>query len=296
MVSIDPYLNETTRHAHIILPPTSALERDHYGVALHVVAVRNTAKWSPPLFERPADRRHDWEIFAELTARLGGASRLGRVAARASGALLLRLPPERFLDVALRIGPHRLSLRRLKRFPHGVDLGPLVPCLPERLYTADRRIDLAPAAFIRDVDRLRALTDSGPRATRSGLVMIGRRHLLSNNSWMRNVPRLMKGPSRCTLLVNPADAARLQLTNGSHVSVRSAAGSIVAELEVSDEMMPGVVSLPHGWGHTRPGVRLRVAAQRAGASVNDVTDEQFLDQLTGNVAFSGVPVEVTPIP
>jgi anaerobic selenocysteine-containing dehydrogenase len=295
MVSIDPYLNETTRHAHIILPPTSALEHDHYGVALHVLAVRNTAKWSPPLFARPADRRHDWEIFAELTARLGGVSRLGRIAARAAGPLLRRLTPERFLDVALRIGPHRLSLGRLKRFPHGVDLGPLVPCLPQRLYTADRRIDLAPAIFVRDVERLRARLAAARTTGGAGLVMIGRRDLLSSNSWMHNVPRLMKGRSRCTLLMNPADAARLRLADGGRVSVRSAAGAIVADLEVSDEMMPGVVSLPHGWGHTRPGVRLRVAAERAGVSINDVTDEQFVDRLTGNIAFNGVPVEVTPL-
>jgi anaerobic selenocysteine-containing dehydrogenase len=295
MVSIDPYLNETTRHAHIILPPTTALEHDHYGVVLHVVAVRNTAKWSPPLFERPADRRHDWEIFAELTGRIGGVSRVGRIAARASRALLLRLRPERFLDVALRIGPHRLSLRRLKRFPHGVDLGPLVPCLPQRLYTPDRRIELAPDIFIRDVERLRAHLDSAARTAAGRLVLIGRRDLLSNNSWMHNVPRLMKGRTRCTLRVNPADAARLRLTDGGHASVRSAAGSIVADVQLSDEMMPGVVSLPHGWGHTRPGIRLRVAAGHAGASINDVTDEQFVDRLTGNISFSGVPVEVMPV-
>jgi anaerobic selenocysteine-containing dehydrogenase len=295
MASIDPYLNETTRHAQIILPPTSALEHDHYGVALHVLAVRNTAKWSPPLFERPADRRHDWEIFAELTARLGGVSRLGRLAARASRPLLLGMTPERILDVALRIGPHRLSLRRLKRSPHGVDLGPLVPCLPERLYTADRRIDLAPAIFVRDVDRLRDRLESAGRRDGTGLVMIGRRDLLSNNSWMHNVPRLMKRANRCTLRMNPADAARLRLADGSRVWVRSAAGSIAADLEISDEMMRGVVSLPHGWGHSRPGVRLRVAGGHAGVSINDVTDEQFVDRLTGGIAFSGLPVEVTPV-
>jgi anaerobic selenocysteine-containing dehydrogenase len=293
MVSIDPYLNETTRHAHLILPPTSGLEHDHYGVALHVLAVRNTAKWSPPLFARAADGRHDWEIFSELTARIGGASWLGRVAARASRRLLLHLPPERLLDVGLRLGPYRMSLARLKRFPHGVDLGPLAPCLPRRLYTPDRRIDVAPAVFVRDVERLRARLDSGRGGAAGGLVLIGRRDLLSNNSWMHNVPRLMKGPTRCTLRVNPADAARLQLTDGSRVSVRSASGCITSGLEVSDEMMPGVVSLPHGWGHTRSGVRLRVAADRAGVSVNDITDEQFVDRLTGNIVFNGVPVEVT---
>jgi anaerobic selenocysteine-containing dehydrogenase len=295
MVSIDPYLNETTRHAHLILPPTSGLEHDHYGVALHVLAVRNTAKWSPPLFARSADGRHDWEIFAELTSRLGGTSRLGRTAARASRRLLLSVPPERLLDVGLRLGPHRLSLRRLKRFPHGVDLGPLVPCLPRRLYTADRRIDLAPAIFVRDVERLRPRLEGSRQDGAGRLVLIGRRDLLSNNSWMHNVPRLMKGGTRCTLRVNPADAARLQLTDASRVSVRSAAGCITADLEVSDEMMPGVVSLPHGWGHTRSGVRLRVATGRAGVSVNDVTDAQFVDQLTGNVVFNGVPVQVTAI-
>ena len=197
----------------------------------------------------PADRRHDWEIFAELTGRIGGVSRGGRIAARASRPLLLRLRPERFLDVALRIGPHRLSLRRLKRFPHGIDLGPLVPCLPERLYTPDRRDRFgaghprprrraaARAPGRRVADRRRP---AGPdRAARSS----------SNNSWMHNVPRLVKGRTRCTLRVNPADAARLRLTDGGRALVRSAAGSIVADVEFSDEMMAGVVSLPHGWAH-----------------------------------------------
>jgi anaerobic selenocysteine-containing dehydrogenase len=294
MVSIDPYLNETTRHAHLILPPTSGLEHDHYDVALHVLAVRNTAKWSPPLFARAADGRHDWEIFSELTARIGGRSWLGRLTARASRRVLLHLPPERLLDVGLRLGPYRMSLRRLKRFPHGVDLGPLAPCLPRRLYTPDRQIDLAPAVFVRDVERLRRGLDSAG-GTADGLVLIGRRDLLSNNSWMHNVPRLMKGATRCTLRVNPDDAARLQLTDGSRVSVRSASGCVTADLEVSDEMMPGVVSLPHGWGHTRPNVRLRVATDRPGVSVNDITDEQFVDRLTGNIVFNGVPVEVTAI-
>jgi anaerobic selenocysteine-containing dehydrogenase len=170
-----------------------------------------------------------------------------------------------------------------------------VPCFPQRLCTPDRRIDLAPDIFVRDVERLRAHLDSAPRAAADRLVLIGRRDLLSNNSWMHNVPRLMKGRTRCTLRVTPADAARLRLSDGGQALVRSAAGSIVADVELSDEMMPGVVSLPHGWGHTRPGVRLRVAAGHPGASINDVTDEQFLDRLTGNIAFNGVPVEVTPV-
>jgi anaerobic selenocysteine-containing dehydrogenase len=258
-----------------------------------VLAVRNTAKWSPPLFARGADQRHDWEIFAELAARLGASPRFGRVAVAGWRQLLLRLRPERILDLALRAGPHRLSLRRLKQRPHGLDLGPLTPCLPERLYTPNRRIDLAPQIFIRDVERLRRRLDEGGQAAANGLVLIGRRELLSNNSWMHNAPRLMKGKPRCTLRMNPRDAARPDLAGASRVSVRSAAGTVIADLEITDEMMPGVVSLPHGWGHHREGVRLRVASARPGVSINDVTDERLVDALTGNVAFSGVPVEVS---
>jgi anaerobic selenocysteine-containing dehydrogenase len=288
MVAIDFYLNETTRHAHLILPPTSPLERDHYDLVFHALAVRNTARYSPALFEPAPEARHDWQIMLGLARRLDAkAGRLG-LGARLRYALLERLGPAGVVDLALRFGPHRLSLRRLRRQPHGVDLGPLQPCLPGRLYTEDRRIQLAPERLLQDVARLERTADAGA----NGLLLIGRRELRSNNSWMHNSERLVRGKPACTLLMHPEDAAARGLADGQLVNLRTRAGSVCAPLQISDAMMPGVVSLPHGWGHGRDGVRLRVAARRPGASLNDLTDEQGADALCGTAVLNGVPVEV----
>jgi anaerobic selenocysteine-containing dehydrogenase len=291
MVAVDIYVNETTRHAHVILPPTFALEHEHYDIGLHLVAVRNTAKWSPPLFAPGAGTRHDWEILAELMARLGGRTALERWTFRGVGRALSRLGPERILDLAMRMGPHRLPLSRVKRSVHGIDLGPLEPRLPALLQTEDHRIDLAPAALLADLPRLeRFLDEPSPPAT---LELIGRRDLRSNNSWMHNSTRLVKGKDRCTLWMHPDDAARLGVATGEKVRVTSRAGSVDAPVEVTTGVMPGVVSLPHGWGHGRDGVRLSVARDHAGVSVNDLTDETVLDELSGNAGFSGVVVKAT---
>ncbi len=297
MLSIDFYLNETTRHAHLILPPTSALEHDHYDVVFHVLAVRNTARYSEPLFEPADDTRHDWQILHELRRRLDNGVPLARKVERAVTA---RLGPARMIDLALRQGPYGagfkpfsdgLSLRRLKAAPHGVDFGPLEPCLPERLKTRDRRIQLAPEPMVRDVERLRRrLEDAEPPA----MVLIGRRHLACNNSWMHNSPTLMKGKDRCTLLMHPEDAERLGVAGAERVTVTSSVGAITAPLELTDTIMPGVVSLPHGWGHGRDGVRLATASSKPGVSVNDVTDPARIDALSGNAAVNGVPVEIAP--
>lgn len=289
MVSIDPYLNETTRHAHVILPPTSALERSHYDLALASFSVRNVARYSPPVFARGDDQRHDWEICGELLARMFVPRPLVGVARRAIKAL----PPERILDAGLRLGAHKLSLARLQQAEHGLDLGPLEPRLPARLRNAHRRIDLVPSAYRADLPRLRARLDTPPPS----LVLIGRRHLRSNNSWMHNSLRLVKGKPRCTLLVHPADAAERGLGAGDDVRLASQSGAVTVPVELTDEIMRGVVSLPHGWGHHRDGARLRVAAAHAGVSANDVTDPSLLDTLTGTAAINGVPVtleRVTP--
>jgi anaerobic selenocysteine-containing dehydrogenase len=283
MVSIDPYMNETTRLAHVILPPASALERSHYDAALAAVSVRNVAKYSPPVFERSADARHDWEIAIGLWTRLV----LPRLARRATEAVLGRLGPESIIDAALRIGPHKLSLAKLRAAPHGIDLGPLEPRLPRRLNTRDRKVELASHVYLADLPRL-------DRTTPTGLVMIGRRHLRSNNSWLHNSERLVKGPPRCTLLVHPDDAAARGLANGSTARVSTASGTIELPVEVTDSMMPGVVSVPHGWGHGKAGVRLSVASRVPGASINDVIDPARIDTLSGTSALSGQPVEVTP--
>lgn len=293
MVSIDPYINETTRLAHVILPPTSPLERAHYDIALNAFAVRNVAKYSPPLFERGPDERHDWEIMAGLLARLR-APRGARVAELVLG----KLAPEALLDLALRTGPygmrrgrHGLSLAKLRAHPHGIDLGPLQSRLPGRLATRDRKLQLAPRIYLDDLPRL-ARRFAEPQA---GLVMIGRRHLRSNNSWLHNSERLVKGPPRCTLLVHPDDAAQRGLVDGGRARVSTATGAIELPVEITDTMMPGVVSVPHGWGHGRSGVRLRVAQTVPGASINDVIDPARVDELSGTSALTGQPVEVTPL-
>lgn len=299
MVAIDIYINETTRHADIILPPTFALEHAHYDLAFHLLAIRNTAKYSEPLFVRPPDARHDWEIFIELTARVGGKKILTDLARPFVG----KLDPEMILDFGLRQGPHGaglmpfskgLTLKRLKASPHGVDLGPLVPVMPDRLQTADGKIQLAPKVFRGDLPRL---AEARTRTVRSAgsLALIGRRDLRTNNSWMHNSHRLVKGKPRCTLMIHPDDARMRGLEDGQSVRITSRVGAVDAPVEISDEVMSGVVSLPHGWGHDRKGIRLRVASEHAGVSVNDLTDEQFVDQLTGTSGFSGVPVTVTPL-
>jgi anaerobic selenocysteine-containing dehydrogenase len=305
MVAIDPYLNETSRLAHFVLPTTPPLQRDHYDLVFHALAVRNTARYSPPLLPREKGLRHDWEVLAGLARRLDRGPLGARLRRRAFAAL----GPRRQLDLALRSGPHGagfapfgrgLTLRRLEKEPHGVDLGPHEPCLPERLRTRGRRLDVAPAGVLADLERLRASLDGHAAAAaaateRGELRLVGRRHVQSNNSWMHNVPRLMRGPARCTLLMHPADAAARGLTDGAEVAVASRTGEVRVPLEVSDEMRPGVVSLPHGWGHHRPGVRLATAAAHAGASLNDLTDELRVDPLCGTAALTALPVMVRAV-
>jgi anaerobic selenocysteine-containing dehydrogenase len=283
MVSIDIYLNETTRHAHLILPPTSPLEHDHYDIALLPFAARNFAQYSPPVFDKPDGSLHDWEIFTALGKR---------VAALTGAKPLPDMTPAQILAMGLAAGPYAasgLSFNRLVESVHGVDLGPLKPQFPERLYHPDKRIRCLPEALVPEFQRVReslALPGDGE------LLLIGRRHVRSNNSWLHNSQRLVKGPARHRLVMNPEDAARTGVSDGGRVTVTSRVGSIVVEVQVSDEVMPGVVSLPHGWGHDRAGIRAAIAQSHAGVSVNDITDEQFLDGISANVALNGVPVRV----
>jgi len=300
MVSIDPYINETTSHAHIILPPTSILERGHYDLAFHVLAVRNTAKFSSPMFERHDYARHDWEILLELQTRMEGNGVKERLKRSVVNHLL---GPERMLDLGLRFGPYGaklnpfsrgLTLSRLKESVHGIDLGPMKPCLPGRLKTADKQIDLAPEVFVKDIQRVKSKLDEVV-STNGHLLLIGRRQLRSNNSWMHNSHRLVRSNSTrpdCTIIMHPSDAAERKLKNGQAVSVQSQVGSIVLPVEVSDEIMRGVVSIPHGWGHDRRGNQLEVAQQNPGASINDVTDSRAIDAVCGTAAFNGTPVIV----
>lgn len=300
MVAIDIYLNETTRHAHIILPPTTGLETDHYEVVFHVLAVRNTAKYSPALFPPGPDARHDWEILRDLRVRLeatGGKLRRGK------GDVFHRLAPARVVDLGLRYGPYggwgrnlgkqALSLRKLKRAPHGVDLGPLRPVLLQRLPAS--RIKLMPHLFVADLARVERELLNG-RGPADALQLIGRRQLRSNNSWMHNSERLVRGKDRCTLLMHPSDAAVRGLTDGQPVVVASRVGRVALPLELDEGMRPGVVSMPHGWGHGRDGTQLAVANAHPGVSINDLTDELAIDPVTGNAAFCGIAVAVEPAP
>jgi anaerobic selenocysteine-containing dehydrogenase len=292
MVSIDPYLNETTRLANVILPPTSVLERSHYDLALNAFAVRNIAKYSPPTFERPADARHDWEICLALWRRVGLPNRLGP-GAKLVEKLATAVGPELIVDLGLRAGPYGLfrgglSIAKLRENPHGIDLGPLESRLPARLSTNDKKVHLAPSIYLADLARL----DKRMGAPANGLVLIGRRHLRSNNSWMHNSERLVKGPDRCTVMMHPDDAAARSLTDGAVARISTKTGAIELSVEVTDTMMRGVVSIPHGWGHDRKGSRLRVAESVPGASVNDILDPSMIDELSGTSVLTGQPVEV----
>jgi anaerobic selenocysteine-containing dehydrogenase len=320
MVSLDIYLNETTRHANVILPGLSPLEQPHYDIALWQLAIRNYAHYSAPVFAPPSDRPEDWQVVLRLAALAAGQGASADVRAMddfvASQLLESSLPdgadtadlmasleplrgPERLLEIMLRTGPwgdafgakpDGLTLARLEASPHGVDLGALEPRLPEVLRTPSGRVELAPAEILADVPRLRS------RLTRAdaGIRLVGRRDLRSNNSWMHNIENLVRGPERCTLWVHPDDARRLGLVDGRPARVRSAAGTVEVPVEVTDAVMQGVVSLPHGWGHDAPGTKLRVAAAHAGVNSNLLADVVSMDPLSGNSVLNGIPVEVAP--
>ncbi len=301
-VAIDMYVTETSRHANVILPPVSQLERPEIDIVFPLVGVRNHIRYSPAAFPKPPDGRTDWEILMALAARVGRGLR-GGVQDRALRLLNLFATAERVVDVALRTGPYGplkrgpfrgLTIGKVKRARHGIDLGPLEPRLPSQLRTPAKRVRLAPQRMLREAANLEQLAADRDTALRDGydVILIGRRQLRSNNSWMHNSARLMKGADRCTALLHPDDAARRGLTNGQRVRVTSAVGAIELPVEISDEMRPGVVSIPHGFGHNRDHVGWRLAATKAGASVNDITDPARVDRLSGNAAFNAVPVRV----
>jgi anaerobic selenocysteine-containing dehydrogenase len=326
-VALDIYVNETTRHADVILPAPSPLQRPHYDVALYQLAVRNVANYSPPVLAPDPDVPDEWRTLLRLSLIAAGqgpdadvepldrlvASEVLRrttadehspVAGRDVDELLGQLEPrvgaDRLLDAMLRTGPYGdgfgardgLTLAALEAAPHGVDFGPLEPRLPEALRTASGTIELAPAPLVADVERLRAAL---ARPRNGGLVLVGRRHLRSNNSWMHNLELLVRGPERCTLHVHPDDAERFALEDGAPARVSGRSGEIELPVEVTDGVMPGVVSIPHGWGHAADGARLRVAAAHAGANANALGDEELVDPVSGNAILNGIPVEVAPV-
>ncbi len=318
MVSLDIYVNETTRHADVILPAPSPLARSHYDLALYQLAVRNVANYSPPAMEPEPDLEPEWRQFLRLTAIVTGQGAdadleaidsfvidtliqravadpqsplSGRDPAEVREELGDRRGPDRALDLFLRAGPYGLTLDELEGNPHGVDLGPLESRIPEVLRTPSGKIELAPEPIVADVERLRASLE---RSRNGHLVLIGRRQLRSNNSWMHNLRPLVKGKDRCTMHVNPQDAERLGLVDGERARLTSETGSIEAPVEVTDAIRTGVVSIPHGWGHDAPGVRLDVARDHAGVNSNVLADTSFIDPLSGNAVLNGIPVEVEP--
>ncbi|MCZ4519127.1 molybdopterin-dependent oxidoreductase [Rhodococcus ruber] len=300
MVSFDFYINETSRHAHVILPPTMSLERDHYDLIFNSFAVHNTAKYMPAVLPKQADAKHDWEIFRDLSLRYKNrmaGSTVDRLKARVSpksiiGEARLRLSPARTLDILLRSRRKGLSLRKLRANPHGIDLGPLRPGFPQKLKTRDKRVQLIQDVVVTELPALVDLMHSSAVPSGDELLMIGRRHLRSNNSWMHNTARLTKGKARHQLLAHPDDLAHRGIEDGSMVSVTSAAGTVDIEVAASEKMMPGVVSMPHGFGHQRPGVQLSVATTVQGPSVNDITDPGRVDAVSANAILNGVPVQV----
>jgi anaerobic selenocysteine-containing dehydrogenase len=280
MVSVDMYVTETSRHAHYILPPCGPLQKDFYPLFLGAIAVRNYAKYSRAALPMGEDKS-DWEIVGGLATAL--------LTAQGQPAPNLRHPRDT-LDHMLRKSPHGLTLAQVEAHPHGLDLGALQPGrLPERLYTPDKRIRCLPDAIPAELHRFAAQMAETPT---DSLLLIGRRHLRSNNSWLHNSRRLLKGPDRCTLMIHPADAQARGIADGQQVTIASRVGAVTAPAEITDSLMPGTVSLPHGWGHGRDGVQLSVARTRPGVSLNDLTDRQCYDPLSGNAALNGLPVTV----
>nr|WP_082978340.1 molybdopterin-dependent oxidoreductase [Mycobacterium gordonae] len=315
MISVDNWLNETTCHADVILPGLSPLEQPHHDDLVLQFAIRSFANYSAPVFD-PGERPHEWEILIRLTGLCTGTPAEDvDVAAIDDGffdylaftqgldGAVLRQGyrhggPERMLDLTLRTGPFGdrygdnpggLTLDLLKANPNGIDFGPMVPQLPGILGTADKKIRLAPQYLLDDLSRLAARLERPAEP----LVLVNRRHLRSNNSWLHNVPALMKGRDRCTLLMHPADAARCRVTDDDIVTVKSESGEIKVPVEITEAIRPGVVSMPHGWGHDKPGTRLSVANGAPGANTNVLSPPRLIDEPSGNGVLNGIPVTVS---
>ncbi len=296
MVSIDIYLNETTRHANIILPPLTTLERSQYDLAFQALAIRNGAKFSQPVFKAGKEQRSDALIYSELGWRMQGGNWWAKTRGRLKKEIIQYLGSEWIINKRLKQGPyfksHGLNLKKLKKNPHGIDLGPMRPCLPERLFTSDKTINLVPEECLTDLQKLdKTVLANATISKASGfdLRLIGRRDPRTNNSWLHNSYRMVKGKKRCLALIHPQDAKSRNLQDGDMALVSSRVGAISIPVSLSDEMMPGVISIPHGWGHQVDGVELSVASEHAGVNTNILTDDYFLDSLSGNAALNGVP-------
>ena len=286
MVCVDIYLNETTKYANIILPATTGVENAHYDIFFNSFSVRNTVKYSAPLFEREEYQRNDYEILKELTIRMSDEEVPGHVKS---------LTPEIILDVELKKGPYGeqgFSLQKLIDNPHGIDIGPLMPCAAERIKTSDGKINLLPQLYVDDLVRLNAVMSQPARNKNYPFDLIGRRLVKSHNTWTQNSARLVKGKNPCTLEIHPDDAQQLGVSNGQLVNVSSISGEVLINAVITDDVQRGVVTMPQGWGHNQKGTNMSIAATQPGVSINDLTDVNRVDLLTGNAAFNGTPVAI----
>ncbi len=282
MVSIDYYLNETTCHADIILPPVFNLNTAHYDLILHAFGVRNTAKYSKAVFKKESNEKFDWEIFQEIAQRI--AKKRNRSSGGLKSILSKMFGPAWLIEVGLRSGPYTLSLRKLKKNPHGVDLGPLKPQLPGRLFTQDKKIHIAPEIFMNDLKRIRERMKSFIE-NRELFILIGRRHLRSNNSWMHNCPSLMTGKERFNMLVNPVDAEKKNIKEGQRITIKSDQFQFEVTASITEDISTGVVSIPHGWGHTHEEIQLTTASKFPGGNINQLAIGNKRDILSGNADF-----------
>jgi anaerobic selenocysteine-containing dehydrogenase len=286
MVCVDIYLNETTKHANIILPGTTGVENSHFDIFFNSFSVRNTVKYSPPLFEKEQQQRSDWQILTEISARMTD---------RPFDPQMQKTTPEMVLDMELKSGPYGkdgMSLQKLIDNPHGIDIGPLMPCIEERIKTAEGKVYLLPKLYLDDLPRLDALMAKPASDKSYPFELIGRRLVKSHNTWTQNSERLVKGKNPCTLEIHPEDATKLGITKGQLVTVSSIVGEINIEAVITDDIQQGVVSMPQGWGHNQKGTEMSVASKQPGVSINDLTDANRVDTLTGNAAFNGTPVAI----
>lgn len=297
-VAIDIYQNETTRFADYILPPSSSLEHSHFDLVFNVLATRDTIRYSPAIVEAGKDSLEDWEILVELWSRIGPSlSWLQKQQRKLTVKAMRKFGTDRMLDIGLRIGPYKgLSLKKLKAQPNGIDLGALKPSLPGRLFTRDKKINLQPKALLDAWRLFRADAQwQNPRLDRGEFLLIGRRNLKSNNSWMHNLPSLHRSKDQCFVIMHNDDGEKLALTDGSQVRLSTDVGSIDLPVSLSNRIMPGVISVPHGWGHHRPGTKLGLASQVPGVSLNDITDDTQIDAFSGNAVLNGQVVRIVPL-
>ncbi len=298
-VAIDIYMNESSRFADYILPPTTSLEHSHFDLIFNALAARNTVRYSPAVVESPEGSYEDWEVLLELWSRIG---QNGSVWNRSKKFLMKQslkaMGTDRLLDMGLRTGPYRqtgLTLKKLKQNPDGIDLGPLQPSLPGRLFTKDKKIDMTPAPLLQAWKEFRAAkvwSEKVPEV-KSDLLLIGRRNLKSNNSWMHNLPSLARSKNQCYVLMHKSDAEARNIEDGSEVRLSTHIGSIELPVMLTDRIMPGVVSVPHGWGHHRDKTRMTIAQKSPGVSLNDIMDDRQVDAFSGNAILNGQRVQVS---